>query len=150
MITYAEITIHKELKPETMADYFTRLINETKRKTKDTIIILFDDMTIVDAKNYTQCVDMERNGFNTLYPIYFDIEKKTFFAGYHTETNLFSDKSNLKDSPYNCIYYTSLGEDVFAISRIKSSDESPRFVVAYKDTFEKKHVIHLVHSILSN
>lgn len=155
MITYAEITVHKELKHETMFEYLIRVINESKPKTTDTIIILFNDTSIVDVKKYeNKCkIKMGQDGFNTLSPIYFDIEKKTFFASYNTvfETTLFSDKSNLKDSPYNCIYYTIRGDDVFGISRIKSSDESPRFLVAYNDTFiEKDHVIYLVNYILSN
>ncbi len=155
MITYAEITIHKELKRETMFEYFSRVINEHKPATTDTIIILFDDTTIVDVKKYdNKCkIKMGPIGFNTLSPIYFDIEKNTFIVSSLTifTTTLFSDKSNLKDSPYNCVYYTICGYDVFAICRIKSSDESPRFLVAYNDTyFEKDHVIHLVNYILSN
>ena len=154
MITYAEITIHKEAKRETMFEYFSRVINESKPETTDTIIILFDDTTIVDVKKYeSKCIIKKGpNGFNTLSPIYFDIEKQTFFASYNTvfNTTLFSCKSNLKDSPYNCIYYTSCGVDVFGISRIKSSDESPRFLVAYNSMFDQNHVIHLVNYILSN
>jgi len=149
MIVYAEITIHKEEVSESVLDYFNRVINELPKKTNDTIVILFDDGTIVDTKKCEDCVKITRGH---KFPIYFEIGKSIFFKAllFETQPDTFVGKEVI-DSIYNCNYYTlDYNIDAFAITRIKSSDKSPRFSVAYNDTyFEKSHVIYLVNSIIN-
>lgn len=152
MIKYAEVTIHKA--HESMFEYFSRLL-EMKPK-KDTIVLLFDDETIVDTKNCNACNIKITKG-NVSLILYFEIEKNIFFSASTQlfeirKDTIFLNKDNLIYSEYNCCYYTlSNSNDVFALTRIKSSDESPRFLVAYSDCyFEKEHVISLVNYILTN
>lgn len=150
MIVYAEITIHKEFKSETMLTFVSRVFAKIPRKTTNTIVILFDD-GIVDATKKDTCDIKITMGVATI-PIYFEINKKTYFSR-HTQLfkphkdKLFSEEV---ESTYNCSYYQLHDNaDVFAITRIKSSDSSPRFLVAYNDThFEKSHVMYLVNYIL--
>jgi hypothetical protein len=53
-------------------------------------------------------------------------------------------------SVYNCIYYKN-NNDVFAIIKIKSNEDKPRFLLAYDDEyFEKDDIIYLVNYIFSN
>jgi len=151
MIVYAEITIHKELNPETMLSFVGRMVSKIPQKTTNTIVILFDDGIIVDATK-TVVSDVKITMGTTSTPVYFEIKKKTYFS---RSTQLFKphkDKlfSEEVESPYNCSYYQLQDNaDVFAITRIKSSDASPRFLVAYNDThFEKKHVMYLAKHIL--
>jgi hypothetical protein len=150
---YAEVTIHKEILHETMIEYCSRLFNGTPMKTTTTVIILFDDGTIVEAKECKCKILMGPLEFGTVIPMYFDINNKSVFSRSAqifgiTENILFEDKA-VKDSKYNCRYYNMAdNNDVFAITRIKSSDESPRFLVAYNSMFDQDHVIYLVNYIL--
>ena len=69
--------------------------------------------------------------------------------------NIFNNNNNkfltLQSSIYNSIYYSLVyNNDVFAIVRIKSSEEKPRFLLAYDNKyFEKNDVIYLVNYIFS-
>jgi hypothetical protein len=167
-IKYAEITIIRNLKEETIINYFNRLLgNENITNNNDTIIILFDDSTISDVKK--EYIDKKFKigpiGYLSSYPIYFEIENigKIFFK-LPTEVNgikkldfnpIFINNqkySTIKKetSGFNIIYYKMIGNDVFAIVRIKSNEEKPRFLLAFDDGyFKKDDIIYLVNYIFS-
>ena len=54
-------------------------------------------------------------------------------------------------SIYNMIYYNLINNnDVFAIVKIKSNEEKPRFLLEYdEECFEKDDIIYLVNYIFS-
>ena len=102
----------------------------------------------------------------TEYPIYIEIiDKCTFFFKSPTKVkgtkrlNFNSIFSNNKKyltikkevSVYNIIYYNLIdNNDIFAIMKIKSNEEKPRYLLAYDDKyFEKDDIIYLVNYIFS-
>ena len=170
-IKYAEITIIINTEEETILNYFNRLIgNENKTNDNDTIIILFDDGIICDVKkeykNTNTNIIMGPRSFKTSSPIYFEItdNNQTFFSKTTTvdyNVNLKLDSKPIfannkkhtttkkEPSSYNSIFERGNNE-VLSIVRIKSSEEKPRFLLAYNDEyFKKEHIIYFVNYIFS-
>jgi hypothetical protein len=170
-IKYAEITIIINTEKETIINYFNRLFgNENKTNDNDTIIILFDDGIIIDVKkeykNTNTNIIMGPRRFNTNSPIYFEITDKneTFFS--KTPTIDYSGNLRLDSKPifannkkhittkkepssYNCIFERG-NNQVLAIVKIKSSEDKPRFLLAYDDEyFKKEHIIYFINCIFS-
>ena len=166
-IKYAEITIIKNLKEETILNYFNRLLleNENKTNDNDTIIILFDDDPIFTEKNeyINKKFKIGPKSVNSYPPLYFEIKNsETFFYKSPIEENgikklnfknIFNNNnkfSTLQSSIYNSIYYSLNNNDALALVKIKSSEEKPRFLLAYDNKyFEKNDVIYLVNYIFS-
>ena len=169
---YAEITIIINTEKETMSNYFNRLFlgNENKTTDNDTIIILFDDGIICDVKKEykntnTKLMEIGPRSFKTNSPIYFEITDKneTFFSKTPREDNgelkldckpIFANNkkhitTKKEPSVYNSIYERGNNE-VLSIVKIKSSEEKPRFLLAYDDIyFKKEHIIYFVNYIFS-
>ena len=153
---------------ETISNYFNRLLgNQNKTSDNDNIIILFDDGIICDVKkeyNTNTNIIMGPIGFKTNLPIYFEITDKNETIFYKTPTVDYNGNLRLNSKPifannkkhtttkkepsvYNCIFERGNNE-VLAIAKIKSSEEKPRFLLAYDDTyFEKEHIIYFVNCI---
>jgi hypothetical protein len=168
-IKYAEITIIINSEKESMINYFYRLLgNENKTNDNDTIIILFDDETIYDVKK--ECTNTKFHklmeiGPNCLreMPCYFDLKNATFF---YKIPNYINDEERLNFKPifannkkhittkkepsiFNSIYCVN-SIDVLAITKIKSNEEKPRFLLAYDDEYlEKNNIIYFVNYIFS-
>jgi hypothetical protein len=169
-IKYAEITIIINTEKESILNYFNRLLsNENTTTDNDTIIILFDDGNICDVKkeyNTNTNIIMGPRGFKTNLPLYFEIKdiNGTFFSKSPTEDCNGNLKLNCKpifannkkhtttkkeSSVYNSIFERG-NNQVLAIVKIKSSEEKPRFLLAYDDEyFKKEHIIYFVNFIFS-
>ena len=178
-IKYAEITIIINTEKETMSNYLNRILlgNENTKTDNDTIIILFDDGIIIDVKKEykntntntntnTNLLKMGPRSFQTNSPIYFEIKDKneTFFSKTPTvdyNGNLKLDSKAIfannkkhtttkkEPSSYNSIFKRGNNE-VLAIIKIKSSEEKPRFLLAYDDEyFKKEHIIYFVNCLFS-
>ena len=167
-IKYAEITIIRNLQEESILNYFNRLLgNENNTNENDTIIILFDDETISDVKiEYNNKLKLGPTDFRTYFPSYIIIKDKPIF--YYKSPNevngikklnfrsiFANNKKHLttkkETSIYNIIYYNLINNnEVFAIIKIKSNEEKPRYLLAYDDKyFEKDDIIYLVNYIFS-
>jgi hypothetical protein len=166
-IKYAEITIIIDLEKESTINYFNRLVgNENKMTENDKIIILFDDETICDVKKECKPSKFIKMGprLNEM-PYYFDIDIQdiTFFYKIPPYKNgekrldfkpiFANNKKHLttKKEPsfFNCIFKRN-DDEVLAILRIKSSEEKPRFLLAYEDEyFKKDSIIYFVNYIFS-
>jgi hypothetical protein len=170
-IKYAEMTIVRNLEKESWLTYFKNLLGEEIITNNDTIIILFDDGTMMDIVEYKDTNEQFKMGpksYRHNYPIYFTInnllalfKEPTQMVGYGP--NLFSyiewkldSKPIFKDYPnyntlkkepsiYNMIYENSTKtEDVFAIVKRKSN----LYLLAYDDSyFEKSDVVNLLHNL---
>lgn len=172
-IKYAEITIIINTEKESILNYFNRLLlrNENVTNDNDIIIILFDDGIICDVKKEckntnTKLLKMGPTDYKTDIPIYFEIKNikdttETYFSKSPREDNgklklnfnpIFANSQNfLKKEPsvYNCIFERGNNE-VLAIVKIKSSEEKPRFLLAYdEEHFKKEHIIYFVNYIFS-
>ena len=171
-IKYAEITIIINTEKESMTNYFNRLFlgNENSTTDNDTIIILFDDGTISDVKkeckNTNTNIIMGPRSFKTNLPIYFEIEdtNEIFFSKFPTvdcDGNLRLDSKPIfannkkhittkkEPSGYNCIFERGINQ-VLSIVKIKSSEDKPRFLLAYDDEyFKKERIINFINCIFS-
>jgi hypothetical protein len=168
-IKYAEITIIINTEKESILNYFNRLLlsDENTTTDNDTIIILFDDGIICDVKkeckNKNINIIMGPRSFKTNSPIYFEIKDKTFFSKSPTfghnglrldcKPIFANNKKHIttkkESSVYNCIFEKGNNE-LLAIVKIKSSEEKPRFLLAYDDEyFKKEHIIYFVNDIFS-
>jgi hypothetical protein len=151
--------------------------NENKTNDNDTIIILFDDGTICDVKSENKKSENNKSEnnknkfimgpkrFNSRLPLYFKIkDNEMFFFKDTFEKNgiqklnfntIFANNnryltSKKEPSVYNSIYYRLKNhDDMFAIVRIKSSEENPRFLLTYDESFEKNDIIYLVSYFFS-
>jgi len=162
-IKYAEITIIRNFDEESIFQSVTRyfgylpLINDN-----DDIILTFDDGVNCDVKKeyidkkYKFSISSWVNGF----PIYFDFNKKYKLAFYKNPNilesgqlkldfrNIFKNYpkyNQLKHEPcnYNMIYKDNNNE-IFAILRIRSSNEKPRYLLAFDESnFDRSDVIYL-------
>jgi hypothetical protein len=177
-IKYAEITIIINTEKETILNYFNRLLLGVENETtdNDTIIILFDDGIIYNVKK--ECTNKNTNkntniimgprSFNTNSPIYFEIKDKDTNETYFSKKPTVDCNNNLRlnskpifannkkhittkkePSSYNCIFERGNNE-VLSIVKIKSSEEKPRFLLAYDDEyFKKDNIIYFVNYIFS-
>ena len=171
---YAEITIIINTEKESIINYFNRIIlnDENKTTDNDTIIILFDDGIISDVKK--ECTNtniiMGPRSFKTNVPLYFEIGNtneifyEIFFSKIPTvdyDGNLRLDSKPIfvnnkkhittkkESSGYNCIFKRGDNE-VLSIVKIKSSEDKPRFLLAYDDEyFKKERIINFINCIFS-
>jgi len=174
-IKYAEITIIINTEKESILNYFNRLLlgNENETNDNDTIIILFDDGIICDVKKEynTKLHNPIKMGPTSLsryfpLPIYFEIEEtnEIFFSKTPTvdcngililnSNPIFANNkkhttTKKEPSVYNSIFERGNNE-VLSIVKIKSSEEKPRFLLAYDDEyFKKENIIYFVNDIFS-
>jgi hypothetical protein len=172
-IKYAEITIVRNLEQESWLTYFKNLLGEENIITNnDTIIILFDDGTMMDTTNKDASIEMGPKSYRNNYPIYFTINnllalfKEPILEMVKDNRGLFSyigwkldSKSIFKDYPnyntlkkepsiYNIIYENSTNtEDVFALVKRKSN----LHLLAYDDSyFEKSDIGYFVNYLFLN
>lgn len=172
-IKYIEATIIRNVEEETIFRSFSRFLGyENITKDYDTIILTFEDGSICDIKEHyvDKKFKFATRGYNTNFPIYFDLNGKTLF---YKNPEIIDGKSRLnfnnifknftkKDlfnmkipSMYNAIYYmydykntTKSEVDIFAVIMIKSNEENPRYLIAYDENiFDKTDVIYLINCI---
>lgn len=168
-IKYAEITIIRDLEEESIFASISRYFgNEPIITDNDLIIITFDDNTISDIKN--EYIDKKfrfgpcgyihnlpihfrfgtyhkRFAFNTIPDIIdgnYKLRLKDIF-----KNNINYHKNNCQSSIYNMIYSNYEGDQIFfAISRVKSNEEKPRYLLAYdSELFDRSDIIYLIDCI---
>ena len=161
---YVDITIIRNIEEESIFRTLGRHFGyENITTDEDTIIMTFDDGTICDTKD--EYVDKKYKfgalGHDFSFPIYLDIESKDitlFYQNPFTENSirkinlnpLFENRNKncRQASEYNMTYEDNEDKQVFAICRIKSNEEKPRFMLAYDDTiFDKSDIIYLTDRI---
>lgn len=176
-IKYAEITVIINLEKDSFSNHFLRFFgyeNQNFNET-DTIIISFDDNTVCqlkDTSNYEKLIEFERLGIQHNFPIYFKLNNKSFFFktpddidGYKklSFNEIFKQFNNYniikKEPSYNNVIYYAYDykdnilekSDVFSLVRIKSSEEKPRFLVAYDERFlNKNNLPYLLNCMLKH
>lgn len=165
-IKYAEITVIRDIEEEDIFRSFARYFGyENTSNDKDIIIITFHDGSICDTKD--EYVDKKYKfgqlGYKHEFPIYFDTDKdkhlfyKNPIKKNNEETlnfnsifkNYYKYKTQKHESSiFNLIYEDINKNEVFAICRIKSTEEKPRFLLAYDDTiFDKSDIIYFIDYI---
>ena len=169
-IKHAEITISRNLEKETWICYYKRLLGEENIvNDNDTLIILFDDGTIIDIKS--EYIDKQfetgpKSFQQNIYPIYFNKKGgNTIFLKHPIKENrinkldfssIFKDNKKYVGltkvaSAYNVIYNTYNDEDIFAIVKVSSNEIAPRYLLAYDDTyFERSDLIYFVSCIFKD
>lgn len=167
-IKYADITIIRNLEQEDIFRSFARYFGyENTTNDKDIIIMEFDDGTICDIKDEYVDKNFEFSvlGHDHGYPIYFKKneknitlfykkpyvkdEKKTLdFNKIMKNCKKCNTKSDIESSEFNLMYETYDNKELFAICRIKSNEEKPRFILAYdSDILDRSDIIYLVDCI---
>ena len=161
-IKYAEITIARNLEQENWFSYFKNLIGEENYTDKDTIVILFDDETIIDTKSVL--VDKQFKFGNKIYqgvyPIYFKKQDLLFYYkepsiknGFYSLnfSDIFKDEPRYKTlkkvpSVFNAIYCSIIERnELFALVK---NGHNHRYLLAYdNDSFEKADIIYLIHHL---
>jgi hypothetical protein len=163
-IKYAEITIIRDLEEESMFDSIGRYFgNEPIITDNDLIIITFDDNTICDIKN--EYIDKKfifgPCGYIHNFPIHFRFDSYKRVAFYTIpdiidgnyklrlkdifKNNINYHKNNCQSSIYNMIYSNYDGDLIFAILRVKSNEEKPRYLLAYNsELFHRSDIIYLI------
>jgi hypothetical protein len=166
-IKYAEITIVRNLEEENWFNYCKRMFgNENTVNDYDTIIILFEDGSICDVNS--EYVDkqfkMGSKVLHSVFPLYFSTKKGSLLFYKRPRVNpdgilTIDFKPIFKDDPkyirltkcasvYNAIYDNTANHDVFAIVKNGSNEKSPRYLLAYDDSyFEKSDIIYFVSCI---
>jgi hypothetical protein len=167
-IKWAEITIVFSDK------YFYKSLwryigRETVVTDKDIVIIEFADGTVCDMKDdyvdkkynfavekihgFTFINSFTKEGKTTLYyrkpymrnnVLTLDFNRKKLYK------NIDFDFTNATSSKYTMIYEDINKNDIVTITKIKSSEESPRFLLTYKsDILDKSDIIYLVNCIFT-
>lgn len=173
-IQYAEITIIRNLEEESIFRGLGRLLGfENSTNENDTIIVHFEkDGTIYDTKEYVDTVDTKYEfgmiGYAHSFPIYFEITKNehktTLFYKRPIIVNntkclnfnhIFKgckryNANQLVNSCYNVIYDDCMKNiEQFAIARVVSNEEKPRYLLAYDASiFDKSDIVYLSASML--
>jgi hypothetical protein len=168
-IKYAEITIIRNIEDEDIFSTLSRYFGyENTTDNKDMIIIIFDNGSIYDTKD--EYIDKKYNfgqlGFIHKFPIYFDTDKgihlfyKKPIEKNKIETlnfnsifkNYYKHKTQQYESSiFNLIYEDIDEKELFAMCRIKSTEEKPRFLLAYDNTiFDKSDIIYFVDYLFKN
>jgi hypothetical protein len=170
-IKYADIIININSEKESLFDYFGRFFgNENSINDNDTIIILFDDQTVCDVKN--EYIDKKftfgpTRLFNSFLPYYFitnDGKRLHFKLPDYVNglpkinaNNIFKNYSKFDTNKkvasfYNFIYYdNTIFSDVFSIIKNGSNEITPRYLLAYDDTYLKRDdIIYLINCIFKN
>jgi len=178
-ITYAEITIIRNVNQETVFETMSRYFGyEPYVSSKDDIILLFDDTTICNTK---ECSSNRKFIFtnhnehikSVPHTILFTNSKKSncdinitltykkshldsLGQAYLNFNPIFKNSvkynhANKTASSFNCIYVDPAKVQKLAIVKLKSNEEKPRFMVAYDDAlFEKVDIMYLVDSMFKN
>lgn len=164
-IKYAEITIIRNIEEENIFSTLGRYFGyENRINDKDIIIITYDDGSICDTKD--EYIDKKYKfgplGYKHEFPIYFDTNKTGSLSLFYKNPIEKDDKEVLNFQPifkndykhknqqhvpsvFNLIYEDFKKKEVFAICRIKSTAEKPRFLLAYDDTiFDKSDIIYFI------
>lgn len=170
-IKYAEITIIRDLENESYSNYLKRLIGFEPYIENDNsqIIILFDDKNICDVKNEYIVKNIEFSAsINSILPHFIKISKTDRIIFYkNPETNfegklrlnfnnIFKNYNNFNSykripSYFNCIYEIIGHGEIFAICKIQSNEEKPRYILAYDEYyFDRSDIIYLIYSIFNN
>jgi len=170
-IKYAEITIIRNLEEEDIFSTLTRYFGyENRTNDKDIIIITFDDGTICDTKD--EYIDKKYKfgalGYKHEFPIYFNTDKTGSLSLFYknpieknkTETlnfnsifkNYYKYKTQQHESSiFNLIYEDINKKELLAMCRIKSTEEKPRFLLAYDNIiFDKSDIIYFVDYLFKN
>jgi hypothetical protein len=166
-IKYAEIIISRNLEEESWLSYFKNLIGEENIITNnDTIIISFDDGTIMDTKS----VLVDKNfvfGIKKVpscYPIYFNKPNKHFLfleTPHVRDGNMYMNFNDIfKDDPkfatiikvpsiYNTIYHCfGTSQQFFALVK---NGHNHRYLLAYDDSyFDKSDVSYFIHKLFTD
>jgi hypothetical protein len=168
-IKYAEIIITRNLEEETWLSYFKNLIGEENIITNnDTIIISFDDGTIMDTKSVLVDKKFEfgakSRNTNYVYPIYFNkpdkhllfLESARLRDGnmYMNFNDIFKDDPKFRTiikvpSTYNTIYHVcSTDRQYFAVLK---NGHNHRYLLAYDDSyFDKSDVSYFIHKLFTD
>jgi hypothetical protein len=172
-IKYADITIIMNVEAETIFRTFERYIfNESYTNDNDTIIMEFDDGTICDTRN--EYIDKEYKfedvyGRLTIFPSNFQIKDtdiKLYYKGYqkrdgcfilnfrnmfknYKKYKIYKDSNSLDASRYNMIYEDINKKEIVAICKLKSTENKPRFIIAYdSNVLDRSNLIYLVDCLL--
>jgi len=173
-IKYADVTINRNIDEETIFTSMSRYFGfEPYITDNDTIVVLFDDTTIYNTKDYTNThytfVKID-NELQDTWPYTYIIKSnekeilltykkpiidkngsailnfKPLFMNYPKFTN-----ENTTGSQFNSIYVNKDNKQAFAILKIKSNEEKPRFIIAYDDSlFDKTEVITIIDNIFKH
>jgi len=164
---YAEVFIIRNIEEENIFRSIFRYIGyENISNENDIIIIKFDEETIYDTK--VEYIDKKYmfgiKSMEHIFPIYFKFKtdkeytlyyknpvekngvKKLDFKHIFINYKLFCNQK-LQPSIYNTIYEDVFKKEKFAIVRINSNEEKPRFILAYDNCFTKSDIIYLVDNI---
>jgi hypothetical protein len=161
-IKYVDITIIRNYNNENILNTLCRYIGyDIYDKIRDdaTVIAKFDDDTICDIKD--EYIDKkykfsERALTDLMFPSHFTFNNHTLFFRTPTKDKygiyhqnfmcMFNDnKDTFISSMFNVIYHDVNRKEKFSIVRIQSTEEKPRFKLAYEDTlFNKCDIIYLI------
>ena len=168
-IKYAEINTIINLKEGCIFYSAIRFFcNRNPVSEKEKKIVSFDDGTIHEIKS--ELVDdkfeMGPLGFHEVYPLFFRPPGKCLLMKRSSVFEDAVDTSQLKDifindplflinskepSIYNVIYHNVHGVNVFAMTKIYSSETTPTYLLAYdEDFFEKEDIIYFMNHIFLN
>lgn len=171
-IKYSDVIIIKNIQEETIfttiSRYFSLGVYETIINDNDTIIVTFDNETVCDTKD--EYIDKKYTfgdlNYDTSFPIYFKTNKKEMYFYRTPIVNngilkldlkpIFKncenyELENVQPSDYNLIYENCKKEVKFAIVRIKSNQEKPRYKIAYdSNDFDRTDIIYLINSIFKH
>lgn len=171
-IKYVDITIIRIYQEENILKTFYKTLNrlfnidDDIMNDNDTIIITFDDGMICDTKNEYINKNYKFSNkavINVLFPIYFTFNNNTLFYKnplehedgiyYQNFESIFNNCSKYEfiGSIFNVIYQDANKKEKFSIIRIQSTEDKPRFKLAYDDTlFDKSDIIYLVDCIFKD
>jgi hypothetical protein len=168
-IKYAEINTIINLKEGCI---FYRIIRffcyRNSDSEKERKIISFDDGMIYDVKS--ELVDnkfeMGPLGFHEVYPLFFRPPGKSLLMKRSSISEDAADTLQLNEifmndplflinskepSIYNVIYHNVHGVNVFAMTKIYSSETTPTYLLAYdEDFFEKEDIVYFINQIFLN
>jgi hypothetical protein len=167
---YAEITIIRNIADEDIFRTLSRYFGyENTSNDNDTIIMTFDDGHICDIKDEYKDLKYKFSkviSIGTWFPDYFELNNKiTLFykKPYIKDGEKILDfkkilgvcknynKDSTATSEYNFIYEDIYKKDIFAICKLKSNEEKPRFLLAYDiDVLDRSNIIYLVDCIFKH
>lgn len=162
-IKYADVTVIRNVEEESIFRIIERYFGyENYANNSDTIIIQFDDGSIYDTRHdyINKMFAFGILGHISQFPLYFDTTKGTtlYYKEPYEENgerqikvhSILKNYSQFKKQPsqsssFNVVYEDINKKEKFAILKIVSSEEKPRYIVAYDDTlFDKFDIIYLV------
>lgn len=162
-IKYADVTVIRNIEEESIFKTIERYFGyENYANNSDTIIIQFDDNSICDTTHdyIDKRVKFGILGHRSNFPLYFDTTKgnNLYYKEPYEENgerqiklhSILKNYPQFKKQPYQSSSFNVVYEDInekekFAILKILSSEEKPRYIVAYDDTlFDKSDIIYLV------